>query len=242
MSLRRIGPLALVVAIVGLLIGCGGTNHNPVIESLTATPAGPVRPGETIALNVTATDEDGDQLTFTWSASVGQLSSTSGANVIWTAPNEAAVCTVEVVCDDGNNGEATANKTLEAQAWQHTEVDGASPDSVHIPNPGTIEADFTMEEVIPAGALIDSALVTTDFDPAESLETEEFNVWVISPAGTAVPVYDGVNLLNLEVDDFLLTGTENQTAEGTWKLKIERLGQGVEGYADVCELEVYYRY
>ena len=99
-----------------------------------------------------------------------------------------------------------------------------------------------MEQTFPAGAMVDSALVTTGFDPDDSLSMEQFSVWVVSPTGTEVLIYDGFNLTELEVDEFYLTGVEDETAEGTWKVKIERLTAGAVGTIEECGLEVYYRY
>ncbi len=247
MSLKRIGPLALAVAIVGLMVGCGEQiNHDPVIQSITATPDSPVRPEQTVTLTVTATDEDGDELTFTWNTTVGQLSATTGETVVWTAPNGAANGTVTVVCDDDHGGQAQASKAVSSIAWQYGygDIDGETADSSYIRNPGTTETVFVMdpEVAIPSGAVIDSAFVNTYFDPVDELELEQFYVWAVSPAGTQVLLYDGFNLTNLEVDDFRLAGTEGQTAEGTWKIKVERQTKGVEGCIEDCELEIYFHY
>jgi len=245
MILRRFGPLALAVAIVGLLLGCSNTvNHDPVIESISATPDAPVQPGSVVALTVTASDPDGDPLTCEWSATAGILSANTGTSVTWTAPNDAATATITVTCTDGNEGTDVETKTVSARAWMRNDVFAYTPDSTYLANPGTSEGvfEFDFDETFPSGALIDSALITTDFEPLDELEMEVFNVWVVSPAGSAVLVYDGFNLVTLDVDDFFLAGIAGEPAEGTWKLRVTRSAKGVEGYADECELTVFYRY
>jgi hypothetical protein len=43
-------------------------------------------PGQSLNFFVSGYDPDGDQFTYTWTASAGTLSSTSGSSVTWTAP------------------------------------------------------------------------------------------------------------------------------------------------------------
>jgi len=245
MNLRRIGPLALAVAIVGLLLGCSNkVNHDPVIESLSATPDAPVQPGSAVTLTVAASDPDGDQLSYEWSATAGTLSASTGTSVTWTAPNDAAFATVTVTVRDDAEGADVETKTVSARAWMRNDVFAYSPDSTYLANPGTSEAvfEFDFDAPFPSGARIDSAFITTDFEPLDELETEVFSVWVVSPTGTPVLVYDGFNLITLDVDDFKLTGIADELADGTWKLRVTRQAKGIEGYADECELTVFYRY
>ena len=84
-----------------------GSNHPPVISSLTANPSS-VNINETTAITCIASDEDvGDTLTYTWSKNVGSFEgSTSGPSVTWRAPSTADIYTV-VGCEvsDGEGGE-----------------------------------------------------------------------------------------------------------------------------------------
>lgn len=244
MSLKRIGPLLVAAALVSLL-GCSQTrNHDPIIGSISATPDGTVRPGDQIVLSISATDEDGDELTFSWSATAGTLSASTGDRVTWTAPSGAATAAISVTCSDGQGGEDTKTKNVTTRDWYYDNMDGATSESTYLANPGTAEAAFTfeMDEPFPAGAVVESAFVTTDFEPLDELELEQFNVWAVSPSGTRVLIYDGFNLTTLDVDDLALDAFQDESAEGTWKLRITRQAKGIEGYADECEMTVYYRY
>ena len=92
-----------------LFMGCddngGGTesvNRAPVISAITATPGnGNVDLGETSTLYVTATDADGDSLTFTWDASDGNFNIINDSEVVWTAPEEANQCEMIAWVSDG---------------------------------------------------------------------------------------------------------------------------------------------
>ncbi|MBN2538092.1 hypothetical protein JXB37_07450, partial [candidate division WOR-3 bacterium] len=195
MDPKRIAPLLAVAAagLVGLLFGCGELNHDPVITSLTATPDTTVRPGAVIVLAVSATDVDDDSLAFSWSATAGTLSATTGESVEWTAPDSATAGTVTVACSDGQGGEDSAFKAVNSRAWLEFDMDGYTPDSTHLANPGLTEAEFTFEldgDPFPPGSVADSVFITTDFVP-DTLALEGFDVWVVSPTGTASLIYDG---------------------------------------------------
>lgn len=83
-------------------------NRPPIVHSLkTGRPAGgacTVRPGTTNTVSCIAIDPDGDDLTYTWSASAGSVSG-SGPEVAWTAPDKEATYTITVVVSDGRGGE-----------------------------------------------------------------------------------------------------------------------------------------
>jgi hypothetical protein len=97
-------------------------NNAPTIASLTAgadwtTPSGSVQ------VTCTASDPDGDELSYEWTATAGNISGT-GAVVNWTAPQAVGEYDITVVVGDGHGSSAT--KTL--------------PVSVLTGQPPTIEA------------------------------------------------------------------------------------------------------
>ncbi|MEO0080450.1 MAG: proprotein convertase P-domain-containing protein, partial [candidate division WOR-3 bacterium] len=208
---------------------------------IAATPGDTVPPTGFVVLRVSATDEDGDQLSFSWSASAGIVAPATGDSVVWTAPPAPVTATITVICSDGNNGADTATKELVARTWFTGEVAGETPDSTYLPAPGTVLIPFTFDTAIAAGAVVDSLFLTTKFEPAD-LETLNFNVYLVSPQGTEVLIYDGIELTTLEVSDLNVSGFTGEAAAGTWKLKVARPSVGLEGYAEDCELEIYYHY
>jgi hypothetical protein len=60
-------------------------NFPPEIVSVTAAPS-PVLVGGTVALEVVATDSDGDALTYSWTAADGTFDDAAIAAPVWTAP------------------------------------------------------------------------------------------------------------------------------------------------------------
>ena len=78
-------------------------NSPPVIASVVATDPS-VMPGGSTTVTCTATDADGDTLTYTWSAPDGGSLSGSGASVTWHAPAAETTYTVEVTVSDGQGG------------------------------------------------------------------------------------------------------------------------------------------
>ena len=106
-SLVRIS-LATVAAVSLLLASSCTTvtNRLPTIDSLEAD-AEWVTPYGSVQLTCTASDADGDGLSYQWSASDGDISGTA-AVAVWTAPEEVGMYDVTVVIDDGHGGKDTA--------------------------------------------------------------------------------------------------------------------------------------
>lgn len=97
-------------------------NHRPLIEHVSATQAGEYAraadPGTTVALDVAATDPDGDPLSYYWllPTFAGSLSANTGANVTWTLPAVEAVYRVEIIAYDGRGGYAKSSISVDANA------------------------------------------------------------------------------------------------------------------------------
>jgi len=97
---------SLIILVVATLVisGCTPPNQPPVISSLTAS-AEWVSPSDSCQVKCVASDPDGDELSYTWSAS-GDISG-EGSTVTWTAPAAPGDYTVAVKVTDGRGGEAT---------------------------------------------------------------------------------------------------------------------------------------
>jgi len=74
-------------------------NHAPVINKVDYKPKA-VAPGGTVKITVDAIDEDGDELTYEYSADTGWFTE-FGPEVIWTAPEQAGEYNITVYVTDG---------------------------------------------------------------------------------------------------------------------------------------------
>ncbi len=86
------------------------TNRLPTITDLEAE-AEWIAPSASVQLTCTASDPDGDGLSYQWSASSGDISGPATV-AVWTAPEEVGMYDITVVVDDGHDGKDTAFLTL----------------------------------------------------------------------------------------------------------------------------------
>ena len=80
-------------------------NNPPVINSLT-TDCPRVKQAGTGTITCEASDPDGDELTYSWSAERGNISG-EGGEVTWVAPSEYGTFIITLTVTDGRGGEAT---------------------------------------------------------------------------------------------------------------------------------------
>jgi len=106
----------LVIAFIGILAislsSCKDdeSNSSPTITSVVVTP-GSVNANGIATVTVTASDPDGDALTYAYMVTGGAIQG-SGASVSWTAPSSAGAHSVTVTVTDGNGGQAVGNGSL----------------------------------------------------------------------------------------------------------------------------------
>ena len=109
-TLFAVGQLAETVTVVDAatpeVVNFTIANRAPVIDSMSRTPEGSVSNNQVVNLSVTAHDDDGDSLTYSWSATQGSFNSTTTSSVIWTAPAAGAgTAVLTVTVNDGKGGE-----------------------------------------------------------------------------------------------------------------------------------------
>ena len=116
--------LATTIAIISIfgvtyLLNPTTKNHPPVIHSLIVSRE-IISPGETSVFKVEATDEDGDPLSYIWSAKRGKVpSGNQGPTIDYIAPinPETGIDTIRVTVfdDKGGNTVEEANIAIESQ-------------------------------------------------------------------------------------------------------------------------------
>jgi hypothetical protein len=92
-----------------------GCNNNPVINDITLSSA-TILINKTYDVTASATDPDGDSLTYEWTVSGGAINNDAANPMKWTTPNTAGDYTITVKVTDGKGGEATKSKTVSASA------------------------------------------------------------------------------------------------------------------------------
>ncbi len=116
-------------------------NKTPQVASITATPSA-VKVGEPTTVVVTASDEDGDTLTYQWSASgcsgtwVDATSATARFSSEALPPGGACDCRLSVTVDDKRGGRVQGEKSL--CVHEPPEVVSATQSSPTVPENGTM--------------------------------------------------------------------------------------------------------
>jgi len=108
-----IGIVAAVVILV-VVLDTMLANRRPVITNLEG-PAGRVLTAGGCQIVCTAQDADGDDLSYNWSASGGEIAG-QGSAVVWKAPSIEGSYNITVIVSDGRGGEATTQITITARA------------------------------------------------------------------------------------------------------------------------------
>lgn len=71
----------------------------------------------------TASDPDGDALSYNWTCSSGSLQSTTGSAVVWAAPETSGVATITVVVRDSSSASDTSSGTVTVNKIVSTLID-----------------------------------------------------------------------------------------------------------------------
>ena len=89
---------------------CGFSNHDPTISDLRAE-VDRVKLSGSSEVECVAADPDGDELTYQWMATGGNISG-QGPTVTWTAPKTSGTYVLTVMVTDGRGGEASEEVTV----------------------------------------------------------------------------------------------------------------------------------
>ena len=114
----RCAWIFLCFCLITVTVGCGpdemqNKNLAPVI-SVFETESEIVLPGEQVSIRLQANDLENDILTYSWSATEGEIEG-DASGAIWNAPETERKYQIKVTVSDG---EKTATSTLDIQVWR----------------------------------------------------------------------------------------------------------------------------
>jgi len=110
--------MVIMIAVLFLTTSCEPPdNYPPVIDDL-GVEAEWVPPSGSLLVTCNASDRDGDELSYDWSASKGIITG-AGPEITWTSPEEIGVCDITVFIDDGQDGNVTGSLMLIAANGTH---------------------------------------------------------------------------------------------------------------------------
>jgi hypothetical protein len=106
---------ALAISLLFLIAlgACAPHNDAPVITDLTAAPS-VIGQAETTVIECVASDPDGDELSYQWSAEQGSTSG-QGPTINWTAPNACGDYIVTVTVTDSKGAKTSQSVTIKVK-------------------------------------------------------------------------------------------------------------------------------
>jgi hypothetical protein len=137
-----IGIVIVVVALV-VVFDTLLANHQPAIASLTAPER--VIPSGSCQIVCNATDGDGDELSYNWSASAGELDG-EGATVTWIAPDSIGSYNITVTVTDGRGDEVTEQLTILVRTNRTPTITDLATDASWTLPSGTVQLTCTASD------------------------------------------------------------------------------------------------
>jgi len=118
--------VVVAAVLLAILFDTMLANHRPAITSLEAPER--VIPSGTCQIVCNAFDRDGDELSYNWSTSGGNIYGT-GASVNWTAPVSVSSYNVTATVTDGRGGEVMKQVIIEVRANWPPEINSLVADA-----------------------------------------------------------------------------------------------------------------
>ncbi len=161
-------------------------NQPPTVSAISVPGTSPVA-GDDVPLSVTATDPDGDPLTFAWSqtapATQGVWSSTTTASVVWRSPplsSPTVTFSFQVTVSDGHNAPVQRTATVQVTApsyaadiqpiWTANCISCHPPDgSLDLTAPNSYAQLVDRTQTTTTGNCVGEKLVDTSTPSASSL-------------------------------------------------------------------------
>jgi uncharacterized protein (TIGR02145 family) len=100
--MKKTAEILCVIVLLLLVHSCKKENKPPTINSIQFNPT-EIITNSVVTLTATATDPEGDNLSYTWNCPKGTFTNTTGQSVNWTAPTDAGTYQITVTVNDGKN-------------------------------------------------------------------------------------------------------------------------------------------
>lgn len=209
-------------------------NRVPAIDKVTATPSS-VDEGSNVALSVTASDPDGDAISYAWSQSPAAPAGSftgSGATRTWTAPilSQDTTFTLKVTVTDARGGTAEATTDVQVKnnpALNHKPVVAplTAPSAAIAGDNITLTANASDDDGDP---LTYTWTVTTSAGPAGGTLTNETTSSVTWRSGdlSAATTYT----FTITVSD----GTDSATQSTTATVNVPTYARDIQPVWSVC--------
>jgi hypothetical protein len=136
--------LVVVVVLLSIILYTMLANHRPVITSLEAEPE-KVTPSGSCQIICTASDHDGDELSYAWSASGGGITG-EGTTVSWTAPDSAGSYIVTATVNDGRGGVVTKQTIITVRANKPPTINSVTPNTDWTNPSGSVQVTCTASD------------------------------------------------------------------------------------------------
>jgi peptidoglycan-associated lipoprotein len=88
-------------------------NRNPTFSVIATCNPPVIEPGQTSNCTATATDPDGDPVTYRWTAPQGTFNNPNAQNTVWTAPGQTGNVPITVTASDNRGGTATSTVVVQ---------------------------------------------------------------------------------------------------------------------------------
>jgi hypothetical protein len=178
----------VVVVVVLFVVDSGPPNQEPTISGLVPASTS-VAPGGSTVITCTATDADGDTLTYSWQASGGLISGSSSSET-WQAPATEGTYSIQCDVEDGRGGSDTRDITITVEVGNSAPViTSVTPGSATVPPGGSTTVTCT----------------ATDADGDTLTYSWQASLGTISGTGSSVtwdaPMAEGTYSIQCDVED-----------------------------------------
>ena len=150
MSKKRWLIITVVVAaavLVSILSYTMLVNHPPVIPRLGVESAR-VFPSGTTQIVCIASDPDGNELSYEWSAVAGEIHG-EGATVTWIAPDYEGIYNVSVTVTDSRGGDVTDHVPITVKANEPPVINSLTADTLWTTPSGNLQVTCEAEDLDP---------------------------------------------------------------------------------------------